>query len=230
MQYDDGIKEENVDGVKRITFVAGKPLDPNRVYRVATKIKDLTNGQSPPLTKYFKEHPELLPPYGSYINIQTELMGFFTRNLFRKLWEATGERIPDPEEKLEEMSHPVPALEEVESRLRISVLDRDGDGIVTVDDIHFGLGEFLGLSVSEEEKTLAEYIHTYADVTGDGNVTVDDFEYFCTGLPRETTPLRKWSDAFPDVLPEEETNTVPEMPLKHVETAATELTDQDSTF
>ena len=46
MQYDDGIKKED----KRITMVGGRPLDPNRVYRVATKIKDLTNGQSPPLT------------------------------------------------------------------------------------------------------------------------------------------------------------------------------------
>jgi 2',3'-cyclic-nucleotide 2'-phosphodiesterase (5'-nucleotidase family) len=42
-QYDDGITQDAA--TNRVTTVNGRPLDPNRVYRVATKIKDLTNGQ-----------------------------------------------------------------------------------------------------------------------------------------------------------------------------------------
>jgi 2',3'-cyclic-nucleotide 2'-phosphodiesterase (5'-nucleotidase family) len=240
MQYDDGIKEEETADGKRVTTVAGKPLDPDRIYRVATKIRDLTNGQSPPLTVYFKQHLDLLPAKGSYINIQTELMGFFARNLFAKLWEATGHRIPDlSEEEADASSHSSPeSLEEMEARLRHEVLDRDGDGVVTVDDIHICLRDFLGLSVDDEYKTLAEYVHSYADSTGDGTVTVDDFEVFCTGMPKELRPLRKWSDAFPDPIPESPDETVPKAPdtipetipetgLKNVETAATALMDAD---
>lgn len=203
-QYDDGIAEETTDinGTKRVTRAAGKPLDPNRIYRVATKIKDLTNGQSPPLTAYFKAHPEFLPSKGSYYNIHSELMGFFARSLFRKLWDATGELIPDPVDVLEEASHPAPTLEEVEGRLRHSVLDRNGSGLITVDDIHFGLRDFLGLSVVDEVKFLAEAIHSCADVTGDGKVRVADFEQFCTVMPKEYRLPRKWSNAFPDPLPD----------------------------
>jgi len=135
MQYDDGIREETTEGgVKRVTTVAGKPLDPNRIYRVATKISDLTNGQSPPLKAYFTENPHLLPSKGDYINIQSELMGFFARNLWRKLWEAIGDQISD-EDVLDASKHkPHETVEKVESRLRLDVLDRDGSGIVTVDD------------------------------------------------------------------------------------------------
>eukprot|EP00977_Amphora_coffeiformis_P029654 scaffold42138_cov229-Amphora_coffeaeformis.AAC.1 len=100
MQYDDGIQESimTADGTPRVTHVAGKPLDPNRIYRVATKISDLCNGQSPPLKEYFTQNPHLLPAKGDYVNIQMELMGFFSRNLWRRLWEAIGDRIPDREE------------------------------------------------------------------------------------------------------------------------------------
>ena len=41
-QYDDGIQQ---DEHGTVTHVGGQPLDPNKTYRVATKIKDLTNGQ-----------------------------------------------------------------------------------------------------------------------------------------------------------------------------------------
>ena len=110
--------------------------------------------------------------------------------------------IPDPEEVQEELSHPPPTLEHVEGQLRHAVLDRDGDGKLTVDDIHVGLRDFLGLSVVDEVKTLAEAIYSCADVTGDGNVTVDDFEHVCTGMPKEYRLPRKWSNAFPDPVPE----------------------------
>jgi hypothetical protein len=42
-QYDDGITQDPV--TKHVLTVSGKSIAPNRIYRVATKVKDLTNGQ-----------------------------------------------------------------------------------------------------------------------------------------------------------------------------------------
>lgn len=120
-------------------------------------------------------------------------MSFFARNLWRRLWDLTWQLLPEP---VKDMADELP--EEVEGRLRLSVLDRDGDGCLTIDDIHYGLKEFLGLRVHDEEKTLAKNVHACADVTGSGTVTVDDFEHFCTGMPREFKLICKWSDCFPE--------------------------------
>jgi 2',3'-cyclic-nucleotide 2'-phosphodiesterase (5'-nucleotidase family) len=210
MQYDDGIEE--VDG--RVVTVAGEPLNMDRIYRVATKISDLTNGQSQPLQDYFVDRKDLYPAKGDYINVQTELMGFFSRNLFRKLWDATGELMEtdtDASNGSDGSTNEVGSEIEMESRLRLSVLDRDGDGLVTVQDIHYGLRQFLGLSVHEEETSLAECIYGYADVTGNGDVTVEDFEFFCTGLPRELRPLpSKWGKVFPKPVSMVDLSTVTE--------------------
>lgn len=197
-QYDDLIKQ---DSNGKVTHVNGKPLDREKVYRVATKIKDLTNGQSPPLKEYYLANPDLLPPKGQYINIHSELMAFFARGMFRKLWEATGELIPDPEVVAEDASHPV-NMERLEGKLRFSVLDREKKGWLSVEDIHVGLRDFLGLSVDDNYKTLAERVHVCADATGNGMVRVEDFEVFCTGMPKELKLRKRWEDAFPDPLPE----------------------------
>ena len=88
MQYDEGIRESRTDdGALIITHINGKPLNTDTIYRVATKISDLTNGQSAPLTEYFLSHRDKLPPKGAYVNIHAELMGFFARNLWRKIWD-----------------------------------------------------------------------------------------------------------------------------------------------
>ncbi len=200
MQFDEGI---TMDDKRKIVMIAGAPLDPSRIYRVATKISDLTNGQSPPLKEYFLAHPELLPSKGDYINIQSELMGFFARNLFRKLWKATGKYMSTEDLlDLEEEGCSKAEMSELESQLRLSVLDQNGDGILSVEDIHIGLRDYLGLSVYEEEMSLAKIIHGYADVTDSGRVTVEDFEIFCTGgLPPEFRPLKRSNSlnrAFPE--------------------------------
>jgi len=199
-QYDDGITQD--PQTKKVLTVGGKPLEPNRVYRVATKIKDLTNGQSPPLKAYYEEHPELLPSKGQYINIHSQLMSFFARGMFRKLWDATTELIPDPEVVAEDHSHPV-NMDRIEGKLRISVLDQDNDGFVSVDDIHVGLRDFLGLSVDDNYKHLARQVHACADITGNGKVSVEDFEIFCRdGMPPELALSTQWEEAFPDPLPD----------------------------
>ena len=230
-QYDEGIVEETMaDGTVRVTTVAGEPLELDRIYTVATKVSDLGNGQSPPFLEYFSDRPDLLPSKHAYFNIQSELMGYFARSLFRKLWDAVGKKIqhnmkkvvsspvllaaaatddaiakspallaavadipsidvmPDtlalPPSAVAEVLEDAPeVLNRVESGLRLDVLDQSGDGVVSVDEIHAALRDLLGLSVHDENKTLAEYVHSYADVTGNGVVTNEDFEHFCTLLP-----------------------------------------------
>lgn len=50
-QYDDQVEEDLATG--EILSIRGKPIDPDKMYAVATKLPDLTNGQSPQLTRYF---------------------------------------------------------------------------------------------------------------------------------------------------------------------------------
>jgi hypothetical protein len=94
-------------------------------------------------------------------------------------------------------------MDRIEGKLRLSVLDRDNDGFVTVDDIHVGLRDFLGLSVDDNYNLLAKQVHACADVTGNGKVSVEDFEIFCRdGMPRELSLSTHWEEAFPDPLPD----------------------------
>ena len=171
MQYDQGVREDFTQSPPVVTHVAGEPIDPDRIYRVATKVGDLTNGQSPPWTDYYKEYPEVLPPKGAYINLQSELMSYFARNLWRKIWEAMTEEIGDE-----------CALEDCASEVRLNMLDRSGDGTVTVEEIQKALRDYLGVSVDDRELTLAEFVHSFADTNGDGTVTKRDMDVFCQEL------------------------------------------------
>lgn len=169
MQYDNSIQEDTSGDVPVVTHVAGGPLDEDRVYRVATKISDLTNGQSPSLTEYYLEHSELLPPQGAYVNIRTEILGFFARNLWRKLWAAISQSIEDS----------CSLTDGCEPESLLEVLDSNGDGTVTVAEIQAAMSELLDFSVDDRETTLAEFVHAFADATDTGKVTVKDFELFC---------------------------------------------------
>ena len=170
MQYDQGVQEDTSVHPPVVTHVAGEPLDENRVYRVATKVSDLTNGQSPSWTTYYRDNPQLLPPKGAYVNIHADLMGYFSRNLFRKLWDAISQELPEEECSVNEACH---------AEERLAALDLSGDGVVTVAEIQAALKEKLGYSVDERETSLAEFVHNYADTTGDGKITVRDIEAFC---------------------------------------------------
>ncbi|KAL7567910.1 hypothetical protein ACA910_019625 [Epithemia clementina (nom. ined.)] len=186
MQYDVGVKQAN-DGSKRVTHVAGEPLDPDRIYRVGTKIGDLTNGQSPPWTTFYTENPQLLPPKGAYVNIQSELMSYFARNLWRKIWDKTTELIDDKE---------CDVSDNCAADARLDVLDQTGEGLVTVDDLHTALRDLLGYSVDDRETTLAQFVHAFADTTGDGTVTVDDIESFCDEI-KDLYQRDEWRLSFP---------------------------------
>ena len=219
-QYDDGIQQDETGAV---THANGERLEENRIYRVgkskslcyylaavdfiimltlsfvflsvstATKISDLTNGQSPPWTEYYSQNVAALPPKGAYTNIHAELMSFFARNIWRKLWDAISEEIGD-----DNCSIGAATLDECESEKLIQAMDTTGNGVVTVEDIHRLLKDKLSLSVDEREMTLAQYVHSFADTNGDGTVTKTDFELFIRDMEQNYDEEEKiWRLPFP---------------------------------
>jgi 2',3'-cyclic-nucleotide 2'-phosphodiesterase (5'-nucleotidase family) len=181
MQYDTGIQERgdaNGGFVPIVTHVADQPLDLEANYRVATKVSDLTNGQSATLTAFYTEHPELLPPKGNYVNIYAELMSYFARNLWRKIWEAV-----QPSDACDE--------DTCRSEERLELLDQDSDGVIGLPEIQAALGEMVGLSVDTNEMSLAKFIHSFADINNDGKVTLKDLELFCSEMP-QIYEMDKW--------------------------------------
>lgn len=225
IQHDDGVKEEYPEdgGPPIVTHVNGLAIEHDLTYRVATKISDLTNGQSQPWTDFYTENPEALPTKGAYVNIYAELMAFFAGNLWRKIWEAITPQVVAEErgQLLEEFDSPLdvmcdrgpemepdmdckpiemicdPELDCLPER-RLSVLDLENTGTITVDDIHAALSDILQLSVDEsgEETTLAEFVHSFADSDSDGKVTLADMYAFCDEVPA-LFANEKWRLAFP---------------------------------
>jgi hypothetical protein len=63
---------------------------------------------------------------------------------------------------------------------------------------------WLGLlSVDDNYNLLATQVHACADVTGNGKVSIEDFEIFCwDGMPPELSLSTHWEEAFPDPLPD----------------------------
>mmetsp|Transcript_37282 Transcript_37282/g.63456 ORF Transcript_37282/g.63456 Transcript_37282/m.63456 type:complete len:739 (+) Transcript_37282:361-2577(+) len=203
MQYDNGIQEEWSDVVGAlpvITHVKGEPIEPERVYRVATKIRDLTNGQSPPWTEYYNKHPELLPPKGQYVNIHAELMAYFAKNLWRKIWESLSEAIGSENECAVEDAMAMSADGEdcCDAEMRMAALDKDGDGVVSAEEIQEALGNIVGLSIDNRELTLAKFVRQFADITGSGEVTLDDLQKFCDEI-EEIYDNDAWRLSFPRV-------------------------------
>lgn len=188
MQYDEGVQEDTSQSPPVVTHVGGKPLEKDRIYRVVTKVGDLTNGQSPPWTEYYTAHPELLPPKGAYVNIHAELMAYFARNLWRKIWEALSIELADNCGWLDS--------EECNAKERLASLDLDGDGLVAVEEIQRGLRDLLGYQVDDREMTLARFVHAFADTTGDGSVRLEDFQTFCDEM-EELYERDKWRLSFP---------------------------------
>ena len=110
-----------------------------------------------------------LPPKGKYINISSELMGHFARNLWQRLWAEISREIGDEQPYFNDAGAQCAAEE------RLAALDRDGSGFVTVEDIKYALKEKLGYSIDNREDTLAKFVHSYVDQSGDGRVTKKDF-------------------------------------------------------
>jgi 2',3'-cyclic-nucleotide 2'-phosphodiesterase (5'-nucleotidase family) len=194
MQYDNGIIEDFTQDPPVVTQVRGRPIVPDQIYRVATKISDLTNGQSPPWTKYYQEHPELLPPKGAYANIQAELMSYFARNLWRRIWDSLSQNI-DAECDVESIDDVGKDLSDCQPEARLEKLDADQDGKISVAEIQAALDELVGLSVDNRELTLAQFVHDFADTNGNGEVTLVDMRAFCDEMS-EIYERDQWRLAF----------------------------------
>lgn len=200
MQYDNGVVEDFSQSPPAVTQVRGRPIDPEKIYRIATKIADLTNGQSPPWTKYYKEHPELLPPKGAYVNIQSELMSYFARNLWRRIWDHLSRELDiecDAEPIVEESEAKDCDTFDCDPESRLQALDKSNDGTISVEEIQ-GVLEDIGLSVDTRELTLARFVHDHADQTNTGEVTIEDLEIFCDELGQESEVHERdqWRLAF----------------------------------
>jgi hypothetical protein len=187
LSFTKGVKEDFTQNPHVVTHICGIEIDPHRIYRVATKIGDLTNGQSPPWTEYYTEHPELLPPKGAYVNIQAELMAYFARNLWRNLWDALSDKLNDCGVKKDECN----------PKARMAELDEEGSGVVTVDNIQSALRDLLGYSVDDREKSLAKFVHSFADRTSTGKVTLLDLKVQCAEMEEFYEQQDKWRLAFP---------------------------------
>ena len=60
----------------------------------------------------------------------------------------------------------------------LAALDADGDGVISIEEIHAALARILGMSTDCTQMALARYVHRFADVNGQGEVTRDDLLRF----------------------------------------------------
>jgi hypothetical protein len=51
-----------------------------------------------------------------------------------------------------------------------------------VDEIQLALRNHLGVSIDKREQTFAQFIHDYADTTGNGKITLVDLQHFVEEL------------------------------------------------
>jgi Ca2+-binding EF-hand superfamily protein len=182
-QYGDGIEQD--DETNAVVKIGGRPIDREATYRIVTKVGDLTNGQSKPFTDYYTEHPDALPPKGNYHNIHHLLMAFFARNLWRRMWEGLASEVQldeacevDDDAIEAKRLRDEEACDEAIEQGVLQRIDLDGDGVVSVSEIHRSLAKILDLSTDDTQTALAEYVHRFADATGDGVVTLDDLRRF----------------------------------------------------
>jgi hypothetical protein len=191
MQFDDGIVIDNTVSPPRVEQVRGLPIEMDTVYRVATKIGDLTNGQSPSWTAYYNVHQEMLPPKGAYVNIHAELFQYLAKNLWRRIWDSISETIEEDCGIDEDCKS-----DDCQVDKRLELLDRDGDRVISIEEIQRTLADRIGLSVDDRELSLARFVHSYANFSGNGDVTIEDLRMFCNEM-EEVYERDKWRLAFP---------------------------------
>jgi 2',3'-cyclic-nucleotide 2'-phosphodiesterase (5'-nucleotidase family) len=140
LQVDDGI---TVDAVSRdVTHAARAPLDPARVYHVAT-IRDLCFGLDhiDPLVAYVREHPEAVPPAGGFRTPRELLVRAFARSLWEQLGgfdalDANHDGRVSPAEVTSALAHArhhdVP---ELLGELVVHAFDSDGNDAITAGEV-----------------------------------------------------------------------------------------------
>jgi hypothetical protein len=106
--------------------------------------------------------------------------------MWRKIWEAIAPHPCDHE-----------SSENCYPERRLAALDLEETGEVSIDDIHSALRDVVRLSVDEEERSLAQFVHSFADADGDGRVTIADFNALCDEIMPAIYANQAWRLAFP---------------------------------
>lgn len=127
------------------------------------------------------------------MNIQAELMAYFARNLWRRIWDNLS-RTLDAECDVAVEDNGLCNPEDCNAELRLETLDKNNDGIISVEEIQEALAD-VGLSVDNRELSLAKFVHDFADTTGTGEVTIEDLEVFCDEMG-EVTERDMWRFYF----------------------------------
>lgn len=148
-QYDDGLVE---DENNNITHVNGQPLDPKRMYRIATS--PTTVMDTPVWKEYFNKVGK--PHEEEFIPLDFVLMAHFARSIWKKLLK---------------MCDPTGT-----GKARASLIDKDGDGILSREELLEGIRK-IGHKVADEEFSLVDYIISVADQNDDGKITVEELQH-----------------------------------------------------
>lgn len=121
-------------------------------------------------------------------------MGYFAKNLWRKIWDRLTTFIGS-ECDVDGTS--------CNAEMRLKSLDKDKDGLISVEDIQAALAKIVGLSVDNRELSLAQFVHSFADTNGSGEVTLEDLETFCDEM-EEIYEADAWRLSFPKSSPSQE--------------------------
>lgn len=117
-------------------------------------------------------------------------MGYFARNLWRKIWDNLSVQLAS-----ECDAEPEEGDDDCLPEMRLETLDQDSDGKVSIEEIQAALGDIVGLSIDNRELSLAKFVHDYADTNGTGEVTLEDLEVFCSEM-QEVHERDQWRLAF----------------------------------
>ena len=75
----------------KITHIAGKLVEPDRLYRTAMTLWDIQDGPSAPIKNYFKEHQDEIPCEDAAWPVYSALISHFAKGI----WQTVFQRVID---------------------------------------------------------------------------------------------------------------------------------------
>lgn len=155
LQMDDGVLLDSASGA--VTHVGTAPLDPQRMYRVATTLWSCQNGSATSWIAYFAAHPERKPQFDAPV-LATVLM-HFSSQVWRAVWES-----------LDTNRDGVLSAEE------IAAADLDGDGRLSRHEVAVAMHK-AGWEVDEQEMGFVDKVMEAAgDTNRDGYLDRKELE------------------------------------------------------
>lgn len=136
MQFDDGVK---VDADGFVTHVGGEPIDLSRNYKVASIRDYWRKRDAPTIGAYFELHPGLLPEPDAGTPMHALLIRFFAVSIWARIWKAL-DISPDGTCHAEALKR----------------MDKDGDGLVSREDIKTAVKDIVGLETFATEDTVVD--------------------------------------------------------------------------